>query len=147
MQQMRKSLCADPRDRVYAPLGLANKVVKDSITIDYNCEVEDLYKQTAKFLVTASVDPLVLLGAVGNDLQLDSFRAGQTSSLPSRVPDWRQPCSSSSFSEEQLDLDTVLYDPFPGNGTPHIGQDGVLIIAEALVLHTVEIVMLTDTWI
>ncbi|KAF3045317.1 hypothetical protein E8E11_001892 [Didymella keratinophila] len=145
LEAMRGSLCTDPLDRIYAPLGLAHDVPMGSISIDYSCNVDDLYCRVAEYFITGSADPLAILGHCHND-EPRYFQCDEKPLSPSWVPDWRWVCENSGLSHEQYDfLDAgVLYDPFAGVVCAHVQERALSV--EGLILHSVEIVSLTDTW-
>ena len=78
--------CSDPRDKVYALLGLANdQGLHQMVSVDYAKSVEAVYLECAKFLIRNGDGMEMLLHAgipqkrKDTDLKL---------SLPSWVPDW-----------------------------------------------------------
>ena len=74
-----ESKVSDPKDKIYALLGLATDKV--GIEPDYNKSVEEVYIDTAKKIITSSGN-LDLLNASG------IFTEGTGHDLPSWVPDW-----------------------------------------------------------
>lgn len=86
----RFSKSTDPRDKVYAFLGLANRKMApfrtqpNAITPDYNLSVQDVYTQTARALLT-SFENLSLLSHVQDP------SATKIKGLPSWVPDYSVP--------------------------------------------------------
>ena len=69
--------CTDPRDKIFAMLGLAQGLV---LQPDYNSSVEDVYLQTTQFL-------LVALGNL--DILCCVSHPKRVATLPSWVPDWQ----------------------------------------------------------
>ena len=69
--------CTDPRDKIFAMLGLAQALV---LRPDYNSSVEDVYLQTTHFL-------LVALGNL--DILCCVSQPKSIATLPSWVPDWQ----------------------------------------------------------
>lgn len=69
--------CTDPRDKVFAMLGLAQALV---LQPDYNSSVEDVYLQTTHFLLVA-LGNLDILCCVSHPKSI--------ATLPSWVPDWQ----------------------------------------------------------
>jgi hypothetical protein len=80
----RDKSATDPRDKVYALRGIANSVIVEGITVDYNNSVERVYTDLAKHLLKAQPGLRVLSAVV---LQ---HRKYSTLHLPSWVPDWSQ---------------------------------------------------------
>lgn len=78
----------DPRDKVYAFLGLSHRRdeqdPRSDITPDYTRDVELLYCYTAKLIMHESVTLSMLCHVQRRPL---------SSSLPSWVPDWREPAA------------------------------------------------------
>ena len=69
--------CTDPKDKIFAMLGLAQALV---LQPDYNLSVEDVYLQTTHFL----------LDALGNlDILCCVSHPKRIATLPSWVPDWQ----------------------------------------------------------
>jgi len=54
LQIFRLTECQHPRDKVYAPLGLAPVPAKRSIMVDYKQSVADVYLNVVKYLI---IDP------------------------------------------------------------------------------------------
>ena len=97
----------DPRDRVYAVLGLAREPIEggddeealfpfvdegevfEPLRIDYNSSVSEVYQRLAKHVINRdlNLDILCLVGSLRN--------AGSTD-LPSWTPDWRVPWDSAA---------------------------------------------------
>lgn len=72
--------CTNPRDRIFSLLGLANDEDTFRKIIDYSKKCEDVYEAIArKFLDQGHVDILALC------------QFPKASSMPTWVPDWRQP--------------------------------------------------------
>ena len=69
--------CTDPRDKVFAMLGLAQTL---GLKPDYNSSVEDVYLRTTQFLVLAHGN-LDILCCVSHPKRI--------ATLPSWVPDWQ----------------------------------------------------------
>lgn len=84
----RKCQATDPRDKVYALLGLANdEGVHEMVPIDYAKSVEAVYLDCAKFLVWNG-DGMEMLLQAGISQTRDGN--GGKLSMPSWVPNWSQ---------------------------------------------------------
>jgi hypothetical protein len=83
---MREQFCSDPRDRVYAVLGLAgtSERLVGSITPDYEKSVEEVYLYFARASLEL-VDGLELLAYLNHGLTLEDW---DPKGAPSWVPDW-----------------------------------------------------------
>ena len=80
----RHCLASDPRDKVFALVGIASGQYAAAYTPDYSKDVVDVYRDLAIQLITASQNPDILVHCaytVGSKLSV----------LPSWVPDWSQP--------------------------------------------------------
>jgi hypothetical protein len=75
-----QQLCADPRDRVYALLGVSARYSGVELPITYTIPVRDVYKNLAKYVIAGSKRLNILLEA-GQDMH----------SMPSR-PSWVPDC-------------------------------------------------------
>ena len=90
LSSFRKCICSDPRDKVYALLGLANdQGAHQMVSVDYSKSVEAVYLECAEFLVRNGdgVEMLIHAGILQgcNDTRNDT---GVDLSLPSWVPNW-----------------------------------------------------------
>ncbi|KAK1827213.1 HET-domain-containing protein [Podospora conica] len=75
----------DPRDKVFALVGLLGREQDDTLpppTADYTKPMDQVYRETAKYIVNSKNSLDILLAASGLD--------GEASGLPSWVPDWRR---------------------------------------------------------
>lgn len=82
--------CSDPRDRVYALLGMVDAAVEENfIDVDYTKNVHEVYQETVIENIKASG-------------RLDLLRScefqGELADLPSWTPDWRRQRRSQEFS-------------------------------------------------
>ncbi|KAL7929280.1 heterokaryon incompatibility domain-containing protein [Trichoderma chlorosporum] len=72
----------DPRDKIFAVLGLVGKEYDAALpAIDYSKTVEQVYRDAAYFIITTEKSLDILLAASGPNNQ---------ASLPTWVPDWRR---------------------------------------------------------
>lgn len=102
LERFRYCEATDPRDKIYALLGLASDVQPDEITIDYTMPVQQLYIDIVKFFLSKH-QTLDILGAIiQQKSELQHF-------LPSWVPDW----SFSTIHDDQrsFPLKLVAEDP------------------------------------
>ena len=76
----RSRKCGNPRDKVYAILGICNDVRMRDITVNYSFSVARVYCEAAKFILLKE-GSLKLLSACESH--------GFSAELPSWVPDWR----------------------------------------------------------
>ena len=75
----RSRKCGNPRDKVYAILGICNDVKMGDITVDYSSSVAQVYYETAEYILRKERS-LKLLSAC------QSY--GSSAETPSWVPDW-----------------------------------------------------------
>ena len=88
LRSFRKCHSTDPRDKVYALVGLANdQGVHEMVPIDYAKSVEAVYLDCAKFLV-GNRDGMEMLLQAGISQTRDGN--GGKLSMPSWVPNWSQ---------------------------------------------------------
>ena len=78
----RRFLASDPRDKVFALIGLANNIKSQSINPDYARPTTDVYRDVTGYLVTTE-QSLALLSTVE-----DISHRKPDSNLPSWVPDY-----------------------------------------------------------
>lgn len=102
---MRSYECEDPRDKVYAGLGMAMDVNEDDIIPDYAKICSELYTDIVRFYVsemnshTLDFPGETLRSALGI-----AFEYQHDCALPSWVPDWSFPVSMHPF-EKNLNPD------------------------------------------
>ncbi|KAN0120089.1 HET domain containing protein [Hyaloscypha variabilis] len=73
--------CSDPRDKVYALLGVSSTFPGTEFPITYAAPISEIYKNVAKYIIAGS-GSLDILCWAGDDHH-------KTTSLPSWVPDWQ----------------------------------------------------------
>lgn len=102
LELIRPFECQDPRDKLYASLGLAADVSETDVRPDYTKPIEDVYTDIARFSLSHSrsycLDFLSLVVRFPEEL------GGTLSDLPSWVPDLRIRISMYAF-ERYLDVD------------------------------------------
>ena len=84
----RKCYSSDPRDKVYALLGLANDwALHQVVSVDYSKSVEAVHLECAQYLVRNGngMEMLTMAGITGKRIDTDL-----KPSLPSWVPDWSE---------------------------------------------------------
>ena len=85
IDRYREHIATDPRDKVYALLGLPSSDNKMALQPDYNKSVPDAYREVARTMINHRRD-LSVLTSVHHDKQ-------NHYALPSWVPDWSLPPS------------------------------------------------------
>lgn len=85
LDRCRNSDASDPRDKIYAPLGLIRAQQMSTFNIDYNVSTSQVYTELAIAMVMSTTPPnLDVLGCCFSS-EKDS---GDELLLPSWVPDW-----------------------------------------------------------
>ena len=80
----RKCLASDPRDKVFALVGIASGPIAPAYSPDYSKGVLEVYRNLAIHFIIAEQNPDILVHC--------AYIVGRKSSLlPSWVPDWSQP--------------------------------------------------------
>jgi hypothetical protein len=81
--------CEDPRDKLYAALGMAMDVNKNDIIPDYKKSPMAVYRDIVKFCISKRNDhSLDFLGHVWRSARGTAFEHQPVSKIPSWVPDW-----------------------------------------------------------
>jgi hypothetical protein len=102
LELIRPFECQDPRDKLYASLGLAADISQADIIPDYNKSVQDVYTDIARDSISKS--QLFSLDFLGLVVQCPKELRGMVSTLPSWIPDLRIRISMYAF-ERFLDVD------------------------------------------
>lgn len=85
---------SDPRDMVYAHLGLCDNAIQSTIPVDYDRSIADLYEHVARIHITSCRSLYILFHV--EEIQPEHRRPG----LPSWVPDWTVPPMTTSTRKE-----------------------------------------------
>ncbi|RMZ73052.1 heterokaryon incompatibility [Pyrenophora seminiperda CCB06] len=97
--------CQDPRDKLYAALGMAMDVYEDEIVPDYTKSSSAVYSDVVRFCIDKSNGhSLDFLGEVWRSAPGTGFEHQHDRTLPSWTPDWTFQASLRPF-EKVLDLD------------------------------------------
>ena len=89
LQAFRQSQSTDPRDKVYAPLVLAQDASPSTVPTDYRKPVVEVYTDVVRWCFTIEGHELDFLGYVVRCAgQYPDFTHEHVSELPSWVPDW-----------------------------------------------------------
>jgi hypothetical protein len=105
LRLIRAYTCEDPRDKVYAALGMAMDVHEDDIIPDYRKPCSEVYTDVVRFFISGlNSRPFDFLGGIVRSAPGTTFEHQHDSSLPSWVPDWTFRVSMFPL-EKTLDLD------------------------------------------
>jgi hypothetical protein len=108
LRHIRPYECADPRDKVYAALGMAMDVNENDIIPDYTKSMSVVYTEVVDFCISKSGNnTLDVLGDVFRSAPGTEFEQQHASGLPSWVPDWTLRVSMFPF-EKVLGTGTFL---------------------------------------
>ncbi|KAI1421313.1 heterokaryon incompatibility protein-domain-containing protein [Xylaria sp. FL1777] len=81
----RKKLAADPRDKVFAVLGILPEPIRRSFPLDYNASIKEVYTNVVSFLLTTTRRIDVICESIYFPIHISNIK------LPSWVPDWSYP--------------------------------------------------------
>ncbi|TVY25852.1 Heterokaryon incompatibility protein 6,OR allele [Lachnellula hyalina] len=125
LRSLRKFGATDPRDKVFALLGIASDAKALGLHCDYKKSCEDVYCEVARALIQNGHYDILSLG------NLSKGSVG----LPSWSPDWsikslRRPLQERSLDRSALPLTAILEPPFSASGTHRalelsVGSEGV----------------------
>lgn len=100
LRLIRAYECEDPRDKLYAALGMAMDVYEDDIVPDYTKSSPAVYRDIVRFCISKSDDHcLDFLGDVWRSAPGTAFEHDHESTLPSWAPDWTFPASLHPFEK------------------------------------------------
>jgi hypothetical protein len=90
LQTFRRTDCTDPRDKVYAPLGLAVDVPLNKFTPDYSLTVEMVYRGIVEMVMTREGHEFDFLGyVVRTSSDFFDIKNEYEPLKESWIPDWR----------------------------------------------------------
>jgi hypothetical protein len=117
-----------PIDKVYGVLGLVSQEDAFKVTIDYEIEAGDLYRQIA----------LTELSRIGLNILYFCTKSAEKSTVdcPSWVPDWSQPCYHDSFFKLNYKSSAS------GKSSPSFQVQGRTLIAKGRLVDTIHCVEL-----
>lgn len=105
LQHVRAYTCHDPRDKVFASLGMAADVGDADLLPNYGKHVSEVYDDVTRFVFSSTTrSSLDFLGYVLRHAEGSQIVQHQTQKLPSWVPDWEQRISFGTF-EKSLNTD------------------------------------------
>lgn len=132
LNHIRAYGCEDPRDKLYAALGMAMDVCEDDIVPDYTKSYVDVYIELARYFTTrVDAHSLDFLGEVWRSAPDTAFQHPHESRLPSWAPDWA--FQGSLFPLEKV-LDADKYGEYE-NAYNASGSFGGHCYTDGLYLH------------
>lgn len=134
----RSRKCGNPRDKVYAILGICNDVRMGDITVDYSFSVARVYCEAAKFIFRKA-GSLKLLSAC------QSY--GSSVELPSWVPDWSMdarfrpmsPMLSWEAGEEEEDVRRTFNASGSRSAQVNISEDMRAMTTQGMICATISV--------
>lgn len=128
LEMMSHTKCSDPRDKVYAILGLTPDLVRATILPDYQISNDDLWVQVARFLSSYMPDghKLEFLRDLPNDSRGRSTK-------PSWLVDWSVCNSEQSQYSSQYRGSRRYYNPDYWNYTNPLIEENRLIVRGACI--------------
>jgi Heterokaryon incompatibility protein (HET) len=93
LQRARYTECLDPRDKIYATIGMLPKSISNSIKVNYSSPLIDVYMEVPR---TGLEQPTPTLDFLGYAMKLDSPRRELSIEIshaewPSWIPNWNDP--------------------------------------------------------
>ena len=100
LRLIRAYECEDPRDKLYAALGMAMDVYEDDIVPNYTKSSSAVYSDIVRFYISKSNDhSLDVLGEVWRSAPGTAFKHQHDRTLPSWTPDWTFQASLHPFEK------------------------------------------------
>jgi Heterokaryon incompatibility protein (HET) len=137
LSYLRKFGCQDPRDKVYAALGMAIDIKRGDIVPDYSQSCVAVYQSVVKWCINSEKDhALDFLGYVARPSQVHSTGDDD---MPSWVPDWRLGIRAYPFRKYWGDEKRYLGQPYNAgiSRTSHIHINGSNLFVHGFVVDQV----------
>lgn len=138
LRETRSAQATDPRDKVYALLGLAQGEKSIMPQPDYSISVRDTYLKVAKYWFHVKS---------GNDLTFLNYVQGrnEANNLPSWVPDWSVPATTALLASHNLRAagDSTILATFPSHTS--ISSTSACLTVRGVRLLTVKAVEVLST--
>jgi hypothetical protein len=135
-----ESLCSNPRDKVYALLGISLPYHGIELDISYSVSVSQVYSNVAQYIICGSKRLDILLFC-------NRFRSDQYT-LPSWIPDWLHYDAHGTKimtpSRDHMDHKSYESSPAP---IASFSADGKVLTARAALLGTIRDIYRTRDWI
>ncbi|PMD67515.1 HET-domain-containing protein [Hyaloscypha bicolor E] len=127
----------DPRDKVFALLGLAIDIDGSDLDANYSLELEDLYKRVVRVMISQHRNLDVLGHVLGMGL-LDGSDRKVT--FPSWTPDWRMKVTATPFQEILTMNGEANFYSASGTSTPNFSfsPDFQILTLEGFVFGTLQ---------
>jgi Heterokaryon incompatibility protein (HET) len=110
LHETRRSRSTDPRDKVFALMGLLAPEERSSVFVDYSISVSELYLDVATVILKLTKS-LRILSGVGGGEDGSPMKA-------SWIPDW-----SIGLQVTSLELSNPFLEPYDAGGQPYCGSE------------------------
>ena len=125
----RRCLASDPRDKVFALVGMATGLIAAAYVPNYSIDVIEVYRNLATHLIITERNPNALVHCT-------HIAGSQAPLLPSWVPDWSQRLDSNSSPI----LWPSAYNAAAGTSFKgRVGDDLDELFLDGVILNTVEV--------
>ncbi|TKA65680.1 hypothetical protein B0A55_09759 [Friedmanniomyces simplex] len=118
LQVYHMTKCADPRDRIYAPLSISRQL--EPLAVDYGIWEEELYFSFAK----ARVSVALLVSAASRN----AMRLGSLGALPFWISDWQAGARHRSVFHEDRVMESLALTEKSDGYRLHPSRAGLLVI-------------------
>jgi len=122
-------LASDPRDKVYALLGIALDIDELDITIDYTLSIRKVYIATTKALLNEDLHILLLIGSP--NLQIE---VGEKDGFPSWVPNFE---TRQSFTAIYFSMSSEMFTAAQANSLDVRFDEGDVLVLKAVYVAVV----------
>ena len=116
LHDTRLNHATDPRDKVYALIGLLSPEDKSNVLVDYSESVASVYNRTAIAIMRRERSLRALSAVQPVDPEQCRLNGPQLDEMPSWVPDW-----SRDMTLVSLGLSNMFLEPYDAGGRPACG--------------------------